>query len=279
MRCARTRQHTEVCPRLLHKVSVSLSPLSRVAGRRVELIWPTRWVRRAGASDPHAGHTQRAAVLMGGHTAFSTNRHEAQPRRTSDAAEAGSVDAAHGRPVTVRQGSGHMCVCRRVRAEAEPQPARERTGSSEMPDGVGARGERQKLQRACNWKHTFHHKNLCQEKRVLCYAESDTLEASRSVTLTCGATYSAAAPMLRCLPLNRSMGGYNLLEKVPVHSGIPSQQFNYWFKLFIDDLGTKSQDSYTLRQVGKRSRWSKFSRTCSKCRPAKGTLYEENQAS
>ena len=160
VRCTRTRQHTltEVCPRLLHKVSVSLSPLSRVAGRRVELIWPTRWVRRAGASDPHAGHTQRAAVLMGGHTAFSTNRHEAQPRRTSDAAEAGSVDAAHGRPVTVRQGSGHMCVCRRVRAEPEPQPARERTGSSEMPDGVGARGERQKLQRACNWKHTFHDK-------------------------------------------------------------------------------------------------------------------------
>ena len=169
VRCTRTRQHTltEVCPRLLHKVSVSLSPLSRVAGRRVELIWPTRWVRRAGASDPHAGHTQRAAVLMGGHTAFSTNRHEAQPRRTSDAAEAGSVDAAHGRPVTVRQGSGHMCVCRRVRAEPEPQPARERTGSSEMPDGVGARGERQKLQRACNWKHTFHAKT-CQEKRVLC---------------------------------------------------------------------------------------------------------------
>ena len=170
VRCTRTRQHTltEVCPRLLHKVSVSLSPLSRVAGRRVELIWPTRWVRRAGASDPHAGHTQRAAVVMGGHTAFSTNRHEAQPRRTSDAAEAGSVDAAHGRPVTVRQGSGHMCVCRRVRAEPEPQPARERTGSSEMPDGVGARGERQKLQRACNWKHTFHAKRNCQKKRVLC---------------------------------------------------------------------------------------------------------------
>ena len=50
--------------------------------------------------DPHAGHTQRAAVVMGGHTAFSTNRHEAKPRRTSNAAEAGSVDAAHGRPVT-----------------------------------------------------------------------------------------------------------------------------------------------------------------------------------
>ena len=96
------------------------------------------------------------------------------------------MDAAHGRPVTVRQGSGHMCVCRRVRAEPEPQPARERTGSSEMPDGVGARGERQKLQRACNWKHTFHDKNLSEKKG--CCAESDTLEASRSVTLTCGAT-------------------------------------------------------------------------------------------
>ena len=35
VRCTGTRQHTltEVCPRLLHKVSVSLSPLSRVAGR------------------------------------------------------------------------------------------------------------------------------------------------------------------------------------------------------------------------------------------------------
>ena len=174
VRCTRTRQHTEVCPRLLHKVSVSLSPLSRVAGRRVELLWPTRWVRRAGASDPHAGHTQRAAVVMGGHTAFSTNRHEAKLRRTSDAAEAGSVDAAHGRPVTVRQGSGHMCVCRRVRAEPEPQPARERTGSRReqrsfhRADGWRACGERQKLRRACNWKHTFHDKKNCQKKRVLC---------------------------------------------------------------------------------------------------------------
>ena len=195
VRCTRTRQHTltEVCPRLLHKVSVSLSPLSRVAGRRVELIWPTRWVRRAGASDPHAGHTQRAAVLMGGHTAFSTNRHEAQPRRTSDAAEAGSVDAAHGRPVTVRQGSGHMCVCRRVRAEPEPQPARERTGSRREQRSVHrADGWRAvnafKLQRACNWKHIFHDKNLCLSGKKGCSAESDTLEASRSVTLACGAT-------------------------------------------------------------------------------------------
>ena len=96
------------------------------------------------------------------------------------------MDAAHGRPVTVRQGSGHTCACRRVRAEPEPQPARERTGSSEMPDGVGARGERQKLQRACNWKHTFHAKTFVRKKG--CSAESDTLEASRSVTLTCGAT-------------------------------------------------------------------------------------------
>jgi hypothetical protein len=49
----------------------------------------------------------------------------------------------------------------------------------------------QKLQRACNWKHdTFHHKikkHTFQEKKGCC-AESDTLEASRSVTLTCGAT-------------------------------------------------------------------------------------------
>ena len=77
------------------------------------------------------------------------------------------MDAAHGRPVTVRQGSGHMCVCRRVRAEPEPQPARERTGSSEMPDGVGARGERQKLQRACNWKHTLNQKNLSEKGSLL----------------------------------------------------------------------------------------------------------------
>ena len=71
----------------------------------------------------HASQTRRAAVVMGGHTALSTNRQEAEPQQTGDAADAGSVDAAHGRPVTVRQGSGHMCVCRRVRAEPEPQPA------------------------------------------------------------------------------------------------------------------------------------------------------------
>ena len=127
-------QHTltEVCPRLLHKVSVSLSPLSRVAGRRVELIWPTRWVRRAGASDPHAGHTQRAAVLMVP-TAFSTNRHKAQPRRTSDAAEAGSVDAMWTlRTRAVSDGAPgfrpHVCM---------PQGARRtRTAASEGTDGL-----------------------------------------------------------------------------------------------------------------------------------------------
>ena len=196
-----TRSRKVAGPRLLHKVSVSLSPLSRVAGRRVELIWPTRWVRRAGASDPHAGHTQRAAVLMGGHTAFSTNRHEAQPRRTSDAAEAGSVDAAHGRPVTVRQGSGHMCVCRKVRAEPEPQPARERTGSRRVqmersPRRWMARGERQKLQQGLCYEPLAATRlqleaHLSRQKPVRkkgCCAESDTLEASRSVTLTCGAT-------------------------------------------------------------------------------------------
>ena len=47
----------------------------------------------------------------------------------------------------------------------------------------------------------------------------------------------------------RRDGVNNLLDNVPMHSGIPPQQFNTWFKLFTDDLGTKSQDSYTLKQV------------------------------
>ena len=42
-----------------------------------------------------------------------------------------------------RQGSGHMCVCRRVRAEPEPQPARERTGS---------RREQRSFHRADGWR-------------------------------------------------------------------------------------------------------------------------------
>ena len=111
------------------------------------------------------------------------------------------MDAAHGRPVTVRQGSGHMCVCRRVRAEPEPQPARERTGSSEMPDGVGARGERQKLQRACNWKHTFHDKNLSEKKGAVLRA---TRWKHRARLLLPAAQRSAGPPC--SAPPDRSMG-------------------------------------------------------------------------
>ena len=61
------------------------------------------------------------------------------------------------------------------------------------------------------WKHILHakEKHTFQEKKGCC-AESDTLEASRSVTLTCARRNVVPAPPCSAnalLPPDRSMGG------------------------------------------------------------------------